>query len=186
LGAEQRSITAVALLARWASLPPTTLGATFTRLSQAAIARPEREPAVYAADGTVLWSTAQALTDALANQPAVANSAVASLDDVTFGWLLTATNGSSTGLLLWTATSPLKQTEADAERAVENVLAHLVDSHRVVEPGLRAGLGEMIAPWLSHLAAVSRTSYATSWEGIRSRVIGEVRWILAADDAPTP
>src|SRR6185503_7673059 len=88
LGDADRSIAAVALLAREASLPPAALGPTFTRLSRAAMTRPAWEPAVYAADGTVLWSTAQALSDALAAQPSVANSVVASLDAATFGWLL--------------------------------------------------------------------------------------------------
>ncbi len=183
LGDEHRSITAVALMAQGASLAPATLGATFTRLSAEAIARPERAPAVSAADGTFVWSTAQALTDALTGRPDVANSVVASLDDVTFGWLLTDTNPSSTGLLLWAATSPLVQTEAAAERAVENVLTHLVGVHHIVRPELRGGLGEMVAPWLSRLA-LPRSTYATSWEvASQPAVVGEVRWILAADDA---
>jgi hypothetical protein len=184
LSDEHRSITAVAVLARGASLPSATVGATFTRLSEAAMGRPEPEPALFNDDGTVLWSTAQALSDALAQQPDVANSVVASLDAATFGWLLTVTNASSTGSLLWAATSPLVQSEAEAERAVENVLTRLAGVHRLVEPELREWLGAMVAPWSGRLVAVPRSSFASSWEVASDPVaVGELRWILAAADA---
>jgi hypothetical protein len=184
LGDEDRSITAIAVLARWASLPSAALGPTFTRLSGAAMARPAWEPAVYAADGTVLWSTAQALSDALAGQPRVANSVVASLDAATFGWLLTATNASSTGPLLWAATSPFVHSEAEAERAVGNVLVRLAGAHRLVTPELRSWLGTVVAPWSGRLVALPRPNYAATWAVALDPVaVGQVRWILAATDA---
>lgn len=179
-----RSITAIAALARGASLPAATLGTTFTRLSAAAMARPEPEPAVYAADGTVLWSTGQALSDALAVQPAVANAVVAALDAATFAWLLTATNASSTGPLLWAATSPFVHTPAEAERAVANVLSRLAGAHHLVAPELRGWLGAMVAPWSGQLVALPRPSYATTWAVASDPVVvGQLRWILSAADA---
>jgi hypothetical protein len=184
LGDDDRSITAIAAVARWASLPPATLGSTFTRLSGAAMARPEPEPAVYAADGTVLWSTAQALTDALANQPSVANAAVASLDAATFAWLLTTTNPSSTGPLLWAATSPFVQSATEAERAVGNLLTRLAGAHQLVAPELRGWLGAVVAPWSGRLVALPRPSYAATWAVASDPVaVDQLRWILAATDA---
>jgi hypothetical protein len=179
-----RSITAVAALACGASLPPAALGVTFTRLSAAAMARPEPEPAVYAVDGTVMWSTAQALSDALAVQPAAANAVVAALDAATLAWLLTETNASSTGPLLWAAASPFAQTAADAERAVGNVLSRVAGMHHLVTPELRGWLGAMVAPWGGQLVALPRPSYATAWAVASDPVaVGQLRWILSAADA---
>jgi hypothetical protein len=143
---------------------------------------------VYSSDGTVFWSTAQALSEALAEQPALANSVVASLDAATFAWLLTATKGSSTAMLLWSATSPRAQTEADAERAITNVLHLLASLHGLVASDLRGPLGTIIAPWSSRLVALARSGdtydYTTAWAAAADpAVVGEVRWILAAADA---
>jgi hypothetical protein len=182
LGDADRSITAVAVLARWASLPPTTLGPTFTRLSAAAMARPE--PAVYAADGTVLWSTARALSDALAEQPSTANAVVASLDAATFGWLLIATSASAAGALLWAATSPFVHSELEAEQAVGNLLTRLAGVHRLVTPDLRGWLGAVVAPWSGRLVSLPRPSHVPAWAVASDPVVvGQVRWILAATDA---
>jgi hypothetical protein len=127
------------------------------------MARPAWERAVYAADGTVLWSTAQALSDALAEQPWVANSVVASLDAATFAWLLTTTNPSSTGPPCGRPPLPFVQSATEAERAVGNVLTRLAGAHQLVAPELRGGLGAVVAPWSGRLAALPRPSYAATW-----------------------
>jgi hypothetical protein len=153
-------------------------------VAPAARSRPEPEPAVYAADGAIVWSTAQAMSDALAAEPAVANAVVAALDAATFAWLLTATNAASTGALLWAATSPYDHTELEAALSVGNVLSRLAGAHQLVTRDLRGWLGAMVAPWIGHLVALPRASYATAWTAASDPVaVHELRWILSAADA---